>query len=297
MLRSMTGFGTGEQVFSAGAIQVSIKTLNSKMLDLSGVHVPTRYGGLEQRVRAILTEHLRRGKVDMAVSLHWFDGSVPATVSLNRARLQQYRAGIESMFSGYQVSDHLDSLLPALLNMPEVWLVEEQPVREEEEEAFEQALLKALESVAQFRAEEGEATAKDLLHSLEMIEQRMQAVEELAPARVEAVRERLREGLSQLQQATGVEADPAHFNQELVYYIEKYDVNEELKRLAQHCRFFRAQLEGDVQAGKRLNFIAQEMGREINTLGSKANHEGIQHLVVEMKDYLERIKEQTLNVL
>ena len=297
MLQSMTGYGVGEQAFSQGTIQVAIKTLNSKVLDLSGMHVPSRYGELEQSTRAILTEKLRHGKVDMSVSLHWFAGSIPVTVALNQPRLQQYRKGIESMFPSYQVEEHLDSLLPTLLNMPEVWLVQEQPVSEEEEVAFEQALHKALEGVGQFRVTEGAATAKDLLHSLQMIEQHMHAVEELKETRVEAIRARLMEGLRHLQQSTGIETDPARFNQELVYYIEKYDINEELKRLAQHCRFFREQLDNNAQAGKRLNFIAQEMGREINTLGSKANHEGIQHLVVEMKDYLERIKEQSLNVL
>ncbi len=286
----MTGFGRGEASLPAKKITVEIRSLNSKQLDLS-VRMPSAYRQLEFDIRSVVQRTLQRGKVDLnvAVESSTVEGVGTLHPEIFRSYLQQSVDALS--FSG--IDADYDALVPAILRMPGVISSETETLSDEERDALMSAVDEALRNIDAFRRQEGDILIKDLLERVDKIEAYKAEVEPYEKMRRDTIRNRIRENLAQLP----VEVDDNRLEQEMIFYIEKLDITEEKVRLSNHCRYFREVAASEQGAGRKLGFIAQEMGREINTLGSKANESNMQILVVKMKDELEKIKEQVLNIL
>ena len=290
MIRSMTGYGIAEQTYLSKKITVEIKTLNSKQLDLQ-VKLPNELRASELDLRNQIGAKLLRGKVDVVITVA--DTDLTQTYHIDQDIVKAYKEQIEkvSLSLGIAPAEDLASIL---FRMPGIFNV---PV-ENYDEAFiakvVETLDQALNIVDGFRIQEGQTLKKDLLHRVELILNLLGQVEPYEKSRHEVIKQRLTKNLAEL--TTAGQYDENRFEQELIYYLEKLDITEEKVRLRQHCNYFNESCDDD-QAGKKLGFIAQEMGREINTLGSKANEVNIQKLVVKMKDELEKIKEQVCNIL
>lgn len=291
MLLSMTGFGKSVVEIPNKKITVEIKSLNSKQLDLSA-RVPAAYREKELEMRNHIAHRLERGKVDLCVHVETIVTETPAT--LNIPLMAQYKKQIEAM------SQELSIPIPedwysVLLRMPEVMKTDNANTLSDEESA---ALLKsvdeAVESLMQFRREEGKKLEEFFTQRIDNIRARLSEVPQYEGERVAKIRTRIEEGLAKIKE---IDYDKSRLEQEMIYYIEKLDVNEEKQRLTQHLNYFIETMNDTHGQGKKLGFISQEMGREINTLGSKSNHAEMQKLVVRMKDELEQIKEQVLNVM
>ena len=287
MLRSMTGFGKGTASNERLALTV----------DLGGFRLPLRYRSQEALVRNEIAEGLERGKVDLQVSLSWLEGCEPLSTGLNTTQFAHVVNLLKSscVREGLHCSD--DVIFSAAMQTEGVWHKEEENADEQEFILLHQALKQAIDELNQFRIKEAEATARDFAEQLKVIRAAAAHVDEIKDARPEAFRLRFEEELARLKAKEAITVDDGRLAQELFYHIQRLDVNEELKRLAQHCLTFDEALEKEHSQGRKLNFIAQEMGREMNTLGSKACDQAIQHWVVIMKDALEKIKEQVLNIL
>ena len=290
MVQSMTGFGKGEASIQQKRITVEIRSLNSKQLDLN-LRLPALYRHSEHELRTLLARAVQRGKVDVFVTVESQQTEAPARIDrgLFGAYLRQLRETVAE--TGLSVSD--EALLPAVLRMPEVISSENETISEEEHAALIAAAEAAVAQLEAFRRQEGAILIADLLKRVDLIEQYKEAVVPYETQRAETIRTRILEQLNRL----GVEVDRSRLEQEMIYYIEKLDITEEKVRLTNHCRYFREVAASEEGVGRKLGFIAQEMGREINTMGSKANETQIQILVVQMKDELEKIKEQVLNIL
>ncbi len=290
MIKSMTGFGRGEASLPAKKITVEIRSLNSKQLDLS-VRMPSAYRQLEFDIRSVVQRTLQRGKVDLNVAVE--SSTVEGVGTINREIFRSYlQQSVDALsFSG--IDADYDALVPAILRMPGVISSETETLSDEERDALMSAVDEALRNIDAFRRQEGDILIKDLLERVDKIEAYKAEVEPYEKMRRDTIRNRIRENLAQLP----VEVDDNRLEQEMIFYIEKLDITEEKVRLSNHCRYFREVAASEQGAGRKLGFIAQEMGREINTLGSKANESNMQILVVKMKDELEKIKEQVLNIL
>ena len=290
MIRSMTGYGIAEQTYKTKKITVEVKTLNSKQLDLA-VKLPNELRFAELDFRNAIGAKLQRGKVDVVVTVT--DTDLAQTYHIDQDIVKAYKSQIEAISAQLGVAPSND-LATLLFRMPGIFNV---PV-ENYDEAFvakvSETLNQALDTVDGFRIQEGQTLKKDLLHRVELILNLLGQVEPYEKSRHEVIKQRLTKNLAEL--TTTGQYDENRFEQELIYYLEKLDITEEKVRLRQHCNYFNESCDDD-QAGKKLGFIAQEMGREINTLGSKANEVNIQKLVVQMKDELEKIKEQVCNIL
>ena len=285
MILSMTGFGKGETQFSNKKITVEIRTLNSKNIDLN-FRTPHSYRELESSMRGEINKKLVRGKIDVSV---FVDNSGSATNTiLNKEVIQNYLAQLNDIHQG-----DTTELLKIAVRLPDALKTEKEAIDEKEKEALLSLFTSTLEKVNQHREDEGLALKKDFSLRLGAIDQLLKDVIAIDPERKERVTEKLTTSLAQLK----LEVDQNRLEQELIYYLEKYDITEEKVRLANHLEYFDEIMDQDAANGKKLGFIAQEMGREINTIGSKANHAGLQKIVVQMKDELEKIKEQLLNVL
>jgi uncharacterized protein (TIGR00255 family) len=291
----MTGYGKATAELPDKKINVEIKSLNSKAMDLSTRMAPS-YREKEIAIRGEVAKILERGKVDLSIWIEKKEGADIAS-PINQAVIQDYKNQIEA------ISRELGLPLPEatdwfqlLLRLPDVTTkAEMQDVTEEEWSAVHAALLEAVNHLVEFRQQEGLALEKKFREKIDNITQLLKAVEPFEKERVEKVRERITEAL---EKTLSVDYDKNRLEQELIYYIEKLDVSEEKQRLGNHLRYFISTMEETGSGvGKKLGFIAQEMGREINTLGSKSNHAEMQKIVVRMKDELEQIKEQVLNVL
>jgi uncharacterized protein (TIGR00255 family) len=295
MISSMTGFGRGCAQTPSKRIKVEIKSLNSKQLDLS-LRVPASYKEMEVALRTPIAAALERGKVEVFATV---ENIVPeATASVNVELLGVYKAQIEDMAARLSLPLPQD-WYAVLMRMPEAMKMDVATVDEEETEAFHGACREALDALVEFRRREGRKLYGFFVEKINRIAALLKDVEPLEAERVPKIRERLEDQLSRLQ---SIEYDKGRLEQELIFYIEKLDVNEEKLRLATHLNYFLETLGAEDSypesgQGKKLGFIAQEIGREINTLGSKSNHAGMQKIVVMMKDELEQIKEQVLNVL
>ena len=290
MIKSMTGFGKGEAVYGDKKFRVELRSLNSKQLDLS-VKIPSKYRAIEAEVRAIITRELQRGKVDCFVS---FESSVAETSAhINREAFAAYAKELREVCSANSVATNGDYFLSAILRMPDVITSEEQEVSDDELKAIVGATMQAVEQLNAFRVQEGAILIADLFKRIDLIEQYRHEVEPFETARVEVIKNRIRENLQKL----AVEVDNNRLEQEMIFYIEKLDITEEKVRLDNHCAYFREVANEEEAPGRKLGFIAQELGREINTMGSKSNEANMQRLVVKMKDELEKIKEQVLNIL
>ena len=290
MIKSMTGFGKGEAVVGDKKFRVELRSLNSKQLDLS-IKIPSKYRAAEAEVRSIVTRELQRGKVDCFVS---FEAAVAETSShINREAFKAYAEELRQVSAegGLTISD--DALLRSVLRMPDVVTNEEREVSDDELKAILEATAMAAEELNKFRVQEGAILIADLLKRIDLIEQYRHEVEPFEGARVEVIKTRIRENIEKLQ----LEVDNNRLEQEMIFYIEKLDITEEKVRLDNHCNYFREVAAEEEAPGRKLGFIAQELGREINTMGSKSNEANMQRLVVKMKDELEKIKEQVLNIL
>ena len=293
MILSMTGFGKAAKVFNNKKLTVEVKSLNSKQLDAS-VRMPQPYRAAELELRGRLATQLQRGKVDVFITSESADGATP--MSLNIEQLKLYKQQIELMNSELGLPQPAD-WHNTLLRLPEVWRNEQSgdEVGDDELSALLQAIDDALSALTEFRAQEGRRLEQFFEEKIAAIQQIFGEVDQYESMRVERIRERLTEGLAKLD---SVEYDKNRLEQELIFYIEKLDITEEKTRLQQHLNYFLETLHApEPGQGKKLGFIAQEMGREINTMGSKANQADLQQVVVRMKDQLEQIKEQVLNVL
>ena len=291
MIHSMTGYCKASAVFGDKTINVEIKTLNSKTMDISARIAPV-YREKEMEIRNIISKSLVRGKVDISI---WIEkDAVESATPINAAIVENYCKQLR------QISDTCNIPLPndwflSLLRLPDVLTkVEIQELEESEAEVMYRVLNEALNNVSIFRIQEGKALEAKFNEKLDNIERLLQSIEPYEKERVSKIRERITESLEKL---LSVDYDKNRLEQELIYYIEKLDISEEKQRLANHLKYFRETMAGPLGQGKKLGFIAQEMGREINTTGSKSNHAQMQNLVVQMKDELEQIKEQVLNVL
>ena len=290
MIRSMTGYGIAEQTFLTKKITVEIKTLNSKQLDLA-VKLPNELRAAELDLRNRIGTKLQRGKVDVVITIT--DTDLTQTYHIDKDVVSAYKDQMVAITTELGIAPPAD-LAAVLFRMPGILSTP----AESYDEAFigkvGETVDQALEMVDGFRIQEGQTLKKDLLHRVELILGLLEQVEPYEKSRHEVIKQRLTKNLAEL--TTAGQYDENRFEQELIYYLEKLDITEEKVRLRQHCNYFNESCDED-QAGKKLGFIAQEMGREINTLGSKANEVNIQKLVVKMKDELEKIKEQVCNIL
>ena len=290
MIKSMTVFGKGEAVCNDKKFRVELRSVNSKQLDLN-IKIPGKYRAAEAEVRAILTRELQRGKVDCFIS---FESSVAETSAhINREAFAAYAKELKEVCAMNSVSSDGDYFLSAILRMPDVITSEEQEVSEDELKAIIVAAEQAAEQLNAFRIQEGAILIADLLKRIDLIEQYRHEVEPYETARVDIIKSRIRENIEKL----AIEVDNNRLEQEMIFYIEKLDITEEKVRLDNHCSYFREVAAEEDAPGRKLGFIAQELGREINTMGSKSNEANMQRLVVKMKDELEKIKEQVLNIL
>ena len=290
MIKSMTGFGKGEASFGTKKITVELRSLNSKQLDLN-IKLPALYRQSETELRNLVAQRLQRGKVDLFVSVE--SQQVETSAHINREIFREYLRQLNDALAFSGIDADYDAMLPVLMRMPDVVSVEAERVTEEESAALMAAAADAVERLDAFRVQEGAVLIADLLRRVDLIERYREEVVPFEKARTETIRARILDNLSKL----GVEVDRNRLEQEMIYYLEKLDITEEKVRLENHCRYFHEVAAGEEAPGRKLGFIAQEMGREINTMGSKANESNIQILVVRMKDELEKIKEQVLNIL
>ena len=291
MIYSMTGYGKSVTIFQDKKICVEVRSLNGKAMDLS-TRIAPQFKGREMEIRTLLTNVLERGKVDFAL---WVEqGEKADTPSINAVVMQGY---LEQMT---EISKNSGIALPenvfeVLLKMPEVIARKEiYEVTDDEWSVVLEGVKAALADLMAFRKQEGEALAAKFQSKISNISQLLASVEPFEKERVEKIRVRIEESLTKF---AGVDYDRNRLEQEMIFYIEKLDVNEEKQRLANHLNYFVETMNEGQGQGKKLGFIAQEMGREINTLGSKSNHAEMQKIVVRMKDELEQIKEQVLNVM
>lgn len=289
----MTGFGKAEVMVNGKKIVVEVKSLNSKQLDISSIKMPLVYKEKELEIRNKLSQSIQRGKVDFYVSVEK-DASSSSPI-INRDVFKSYLQQINSITSELNMPMQSEPLVQTILRLPEIFNAQSEEISDDEWGALTHCVDMAIENLNAFRDQEGKITENDLVSKVNLIEDLLAQVTPFEAERIETIRTRITENLEKL--GNEISLDNNRFEQELIYYMEKFDINEERVRLANHCKYFADTLNDDEPAGRKLGFIAQEMGREINTLGSKANHAEIQKIVVRMKDELEKIKEQLLNVL
>ena len=290
MVKSMTGFGKGEAALRNKKITVEIRSLNSKQLDLS-LRLPAVYRQSEYEIRNLTARTIQRGKVDVFVTVE--SQAVETSARINREVFREYLRQMNDTLSFSGIDAGYDAILPVIMRLPDVVATEAEAISEEEHAALLAAVEAAAAHLDAFREQEGAILIADLLRRVELIEQYKTEVVPFEKARTETVKARILDNLSKL----AVDVDRNRLEQEMIFYLEKLDITEEKVRLTNHCNYFREVASSEEGAGRKLGFIAQEMGREINTMGSKANEPNIQILVVKMKDELEKIKEQVLNIL
>jgi uncharacterized protein (TIGR00255 family) len=286
MIQSMTGFGKASLQLPSKKITVELKSLNSKGLDLN-TRMPSIYREMELGLRNQLSQRLERGKIDFSlyIEVTGEDTSSKINVPIIKGYIAQMKA----------IMPHADEveLMKMAIRMPDALKTEREEIDENEWKEIQKVIDQALENMAQFRKDEGVSLEKEFLHRIANIMTLMNDAVAYDAERIETVKNRLRTAIEDLQLAV----DESRFEQELIFYLEKYDITEEKVRLENHLNYFIETLSGTEANGRKLGFITQEMGREINTMGSKSNHTEMQKLVVMMKDELEKIKEQVLNVL
>ena len=291
MIQSMTGYGNAVVAYNDKKIHVEIKSLNSKALDLNARIAPL-YREKEMEMRQMVAQALIRGKVDFSI---WIEkeAGVDAT-PINSALVENYYLQMKNISAKTGIPEPADWFY-TLVRMPDVMTKTEVEVLSEEEwNVVRQAIEQALKAIVDFRIQEGAALQKKFTEKIDNIGSLLASIEPYEQSRVEKIRNRIVDGLKSIPE---VDYDKNRLEQELIYYIEKLDISEEKQRLSNHLKYFRETMEEPAGQGKKLGFIAQEMGREINTTGSKSNNAEMQNIVVKMKDELEQIKEQVLNAL
>ena len=290
MIQSMTGYGKTVVAYNGKKINVEVKSLNSKQLDLT-TRIAPLYREKEMEVRQMISERVVRGKVEFSL---WIEKDATTDAApVNTALMQEYYEQLKAFADQNKMQDV--DWVSTLVRMPDVLTkTEVEELTDDEWTAVRQGVVEALQHLVDFRTQEGAALEKKFAEKVDNIERLMKSIEPYEKSRVEKIRQRIVEGLKQIPEA---EYDKNRLEQELIYYIEKLDISEEKQRLANHLKYFRETMADQPGQGKKLGFIAQEMGREINTTGSKSNQAEMQNIVVMMKDELEQIKEQVLNAL
>lgn len=292
MIKSMTGFGKATVESGDKKIIIEIKSLNSKQLDIN-LRIPNLYREKEMEIRNLVKTWLERGKVDMSI---YFDNSESEkTVAVNRPVVEQYFRQMVDVAGSLGITTNDNELLQTIMRFPDTLKQQTEELKEEEWDRLKSGIEKALAEIDKFRIQEGKVLIEDILHRIHLIGEFAGEVPQYESKRIEGVRQRLLDKMKEWNEIRNV--DQNRMEQEIIYYLEKLDITEEKVRLANHCRYFAETAEKEEAPGRKLGFIAQEIGREINTMGSKANDHDIQKLVVRMKDELEKIKEQSLNIL
>ncbi len=286
----MTGFGKAEVSLPNKKITIEIRSLNSKQLDLN-LRLPAIYRSSEYEIRNMVARNVERGKVDVFITIE--AQTTQTSAKINREIFAAYLQQINDTLSFSRIDASYDAILPCLLRLPDVMSTETETLSDEEHTILLNTTQRAIDQLNAFRQQEGAILIADLLQRVDKIEKYKSEVAPFEKARTETIRARILDALTQLN----VEVDHNRLEQEMIFYFEKLDITEEKVRLTNHCNYFREVASSEEAAGRKLGFIAQEMGREINTMGSKANESNIQILVVKMKDELEKIKEQVLNIL
>lgn len=285
MIQSMTGYGKSVIQLPTKKISIEIKSLNSKNLDLN-TRMPSLYREKELDVRKLIATKLERGKIDFSLYME-ITGEETST-QINKTVVKQYIKQLREVVDGDETE-----LLKMAIRLPDAVTTERDEIDEDEWSQIEKEIDSSLEKIHEYRLDEGKSLESEFFDRIQNISDLLDQVIAMDPERIEGVRERLQKGVADLKE----KVDENRFEQELVYYIEKFDITEEKVRLKNHLDYFSKALKSDDSNGKKLGFIAQELGREINTIGSKSNFAPMQKLVVQMKDELEKIKEQLLNVL
>ncbi len=292
MIKSMTGFGKAEFEVGNKKITLEIKSLNSKQLDIN-TRIPALYREKDIEIRKLISEYLVRGKVDLAFYIENLGEETNAAI--NESIVKGYFRQMEKINADLNIPIS-ELTMQSILRLPDAVKMTYEQLDEEEWKVIRGKLIDALNMVNVFRGQEGDALEIDVRNNIDGIMALLKDVEPYEGQRIETVKARLKDNMDELQ--LNGNFDKNRFEQELIYYLEKLDINEEKVRLLNHCQYFLETLHEDsTDSGRKLGFIAQEIGREVNTLGSKANESNIQKIVVKMKDNLERIKEQVLNVL
>lgn len=285
MIQSMTGYGKSVIQLPTKKISIEVKSLNSKNLDLN-TRMPSLYREKELDVRKLIASKLERGKIDFSLYME-ITGEETST-QINKTVVRQYIKQLKDVVDGDETE-----LLKMAIRLPDAVTTERDEIDEDEWAQIASEIMSALEKIHQYRLDEGKSLESEFFDRVKNISVLLDEVIAMDPERIESVRERLHKGVAELKE----KVDENRFEQELVFYIEKFDITEEKVRLKNHLDYFLKALRSDDSNGKKLAFIGQEMGREINTIGSKSNYAPMQKLVVQMKDELEKIKEQLLNVL
>ena len=292
MILSMTGYGKSEAILESGKLVIEFRSVNGKSSDIN-IKSPFLPKEREMEGRKRIADTLHRGSIDMFIT--WEPNAADSARTINEELALAYYAQIQSLAQKMgRSASNPEALLDTVLRMPDVIETKKSDiVTEENWPLVSKAIDEALQRICDYRAKEGEALYKDVTSRVAKILELENEVESYEAERIEAVKEKLLKNIAEL----GARPDKERFEQELVYYVEKLDINEEKVRLRQHCKYFMDTIDGEPYPGKKLGFIIQEMGREINTTGSKANHASIQKCVVRMKDELEKIREQSMNIL
>ncbi|HSH52977.1 MAG TPA: YicC/YloC family endoribonuclease [Bacteroidales bacterium] len=291
MIKSMTGYGKAECELKNKKITVEIKTLNSKNLDIF-TKIPGIYREKELNIRSEISKTLERGKVEFVLYYETTDYS--KTTTINTEVVKNYYQQLKTVANELNIKTQ-EQMLQTIMQLPDTLNVEHEEINDEEWKVILKTIQKAIKQVNEFRLQEGLHLKKDMRQRIKTIEQLKKHLSTFENARIEKVKQRLKDNIKALLEDN--EIDSNRFEQEIIYYLEKLDITEEKVRLTNHCRYFIEMLDQGNAIGKKLGFIAQEIGREINTIGSKANDSDIQKDVVLMKDELEKIKEQVLNIL
>ena len=282
---SMTGFGKTETQWEDKNLSIEIRSLNSKNADIN-LRTPSYLREMDTEIRKRIAQKLHRGKIDLNIYIEFNGQNAPSTI--NTAVVKSYVNQLKALGN---VSEN--EMIAIAMRLPDTLSSERETLQEIEKNTLFDLLNKVLEDIENYRTDEGNALEKDFIKRIALIEDLLRSVVKTDPERNEKIEQKLRSALEDLK----IEVDANRFEQELIFYLEKFDITEEKVRLKNHLDYFKQVMQNDFPNGKKLGFIAQEIGREINTIGSKANHSELQKIVVQMKDELEKIKEQLLNVL
>ncbi|MFW6352426.1 MAG: YicC/YloC family endoribonuclease [Bacteroidota bacterium] len=291
MIKSMTGFGKSICELQSKRVIIEIKSLNSKQLDINA-RIPNLYREKDLAIRSAISQRLQRGKIDVTF---YVESMVPDKIpQVNEEVIKAYHSQLISIATKLEIAENTD-FLNIIMPLPDTMKTTHAELNDEEWTSVASSLNEAISHLDSFRTQEGASMLRDVQARSENIKTLLEKITPFEKQRTEKIRNRIRENLSEYEGNSAV--DENRFEQELIYYLEKLDISEEKVRLSNHIQYFNETLKEEGSVGKKLGFITQEMGREINTLGSKANDSDIQHIVVKMKDDLEKIKEQILNIL
>jgi len=291
MIQSMTGFGKAVCELTKKVVTIEIKTLNSKQLDIYS-RLPNIYKQKDMEIRNLLSQKLQRGKIECIITFE--DTDIASTARINGPLVKEYFRQMSDLLKELNLENN-DAILQTIMRFPDALKIDKEELDESEWELVMKKILESIQAIEDFRKQEGKALHLDITSRVNGILAKLKEIKPYEEERITSIREKIDSNISEVFESNKI--DQNRFEQELIYYLEKIDITEEKVRLENHCNYFFEVLEENITVGKKLGFITQEMGREINTIGSKANHSEIQKIVVQMKDELEKIKEQLMNVL